>query len=177
MSLAGAIDLLYADESGFCSEGYVPYGWQFKAEQVSVPVDKSLKSRLNCFAMISRDNRCHWSSTTGTINGEWLMQYLERFSLALTRKTVLVLDCAALHRCKVIKERMAVWRKRGLWLFYLPPYSPHLNICETLWRMMKGLWIAPEDYRSVDTLHYATLSVLRAVGREVRINYQHFNSN
>lgn len=105
------------------------------------------------------------------------MEYLEAFSLTLTKKTVLVLDCAALHRCKTIKERMAVWRRRGLWLFYLPPYSPHLNICETLWRMMKGLWISPEDYGSVDALHCATVKVLMAVGKDVRINYQPFNSN
>ncbi|WP_350480487.1 transposase [Bacteroides acidifaciens] len=25
-----------------------------------------------------------------------------------------------------------------MFLFFLPPYSPHLNIAETLWRMLKG---------------------------------------
>ena len=31
-----------------------------------------------------------------------------------------------------------IWEKRGLFLFYIPPYSPHPNVVETLWRIMKG---------------------------------------
>jgi hypothetical protein len=53
MSAAREIDLYYGDESGICREGYVPYGWQFRGERVSVPSDKN-GGRLNCFAMISR---------------------------------------------------------------------------------------------------------------------------
>ena len=33
----GKIDLYYADESHVCTEGYVPYGWQFRDEDVYVP--------------------------------------------------------------------------------------------------------------------------------------------
>ncbi|WP_338045584.1 transposase [Paraprevotella xylaniphila] len=42
------------------------------------------------------------------------------------------------HRNKKIKELHPIWEKRGLFLFYLPPYSPQLNISETLWRILKG---------------------------------------
>ncbi len=127
--------------------------------------------------MISRDNRCYWAATTNSIDGKWFFEQLEHISLTLTKKTVLVLDCAALHRCKAIKERLALWRKRGLWLFYLPPYSPHLNICEILWRRIKGLWLRPEDYSSADTLHYATVSILAAVGKNATIKFQPFSAN
>lgn len=169
--------MFYGDESGFCTEGYVPYGWQFRSERVSVPSEKRPKGRLNCFAMISRDSRCHWSGTLQTIDGAWLAEYLERFSLGITKKTVLVLDCAALHRCKLIKERLAVWRRRGLWLFYLPPYSPHLNLCETLWRVAKGKWLTPQDYQHTELLHYRVTSVLNAVGTIAKINFQPYHSN
>jgi transposase len=66
-----------------------------------------------------------------------------------------------------------VWEKRGLFLFYTPPYSPHLNIAETLWRIMNGKWLRPQDYVSADTLFYATNRILAAIGKEVRINYAH----
>ncbi|MDR1645358.1 MAG: hypothetical protein LBS05_05990 [Tannerellaceae bacterium] len=36
----------------------------------------------------------------------------------------------------------------------MPPYSPHLNIAETLWRILKGKWIRPPDYVSTDNLFY-----------------------
>ncbi len=32
---------------------------------------------------------------------------------------------------------MSYWQKRGLYLLFLPAYSPHLNIAGTLWRKIK----------------------------------------
>ena len=32
LSTSGKIDLYYGDESHVCTEGYVPYGWQFPGE-------------------------------------------------------------------------------------------------------------------------------------------------
>ncbi|MDR2886686.1 MAG: transposase [Bacteroidales bacterium] len=55
-------------------------------------------------------------------------------------------------------------------IFDLPPYSPHLNIAETLWRILKGKWIRPQDYVSIDTLFYTTNSALAAVGKGLFIN-------
>jgi transposase len=66
-----------------------------------------------------------------------------------------------------------VWEKRGLFLFYIPPYSPHLNIVETLWRVMKGKWIRPQDYACPDTLFYATNRALAAIGKDLKIKYAH----
>lgn len=33
----GLIDLYYGDESHICTEGYVPYGWLFRGENVYIP--------------------------------------------------------------------------------------------------------------------------------------------
>lgn len=35
------IDLFYGDESHVCSEGYVPYGWQFPQESVHIAAQKA----------------------------------------------------------------------------------------------------------------------------------------
>jgi transposase len=176
LSTAGTIDLLYADESGVCTEGYVPYGWQFAGERVSVPATKDSK-RLNCFALINRENCCHSYSTTKKMDGAFIAERLEELSFSISKQTVVVLDCASTHRSKLIKERLPYWRKRGLWLFYLPPYSPHLNLAETLWRVMKGKWLKPEDYSSAEQLFYATAQCLKAVGKTAFINFSPFNLN
>ena len=34
----GLIDLYYGDESHICMDGYVPYGWQFRGEDVYPPL-------------------------------------------------------------------------------------------------------------------------------------------
>ena len=36
LSRRGLIDLYFDDERHFCSQGYVPRGWQFADEQVSI---------------------------------------------------------------------------------------------------------------------------------------------
>jgi len=64
---------------------------------------------------------------------------METLSAELKKLTVIVLDNARIHTSKIIKERQKLWRQRALYLFYLPRYSPHLNIVETLWRKLNYL--------------------------------------
>ena len=93
LSEQGLIDLFYGDESRVSSEGYVPYGWQFPGEDVAIAVRKGYA--LNIFGLISRSNLCHWTSTESIINGQFLVEYLDRFCLSLTKLTFLVLNNAS----------------------------------------------------------------------------------
>ena len=88
----------------------------------------------------------------------------------MRKNTFVVLDNATVHRNHKVKALRPIWEKRGLFLFYLPPYSPHLNIAETLWRILKGKWIRVQDYASTDTLFYAANRILAAVGEDLFIN-------
>lgn len=49
------IDLYYADEASVSLTPCVPYAWQFKDEEVSMPSEQG--KGINCFALLSRDNR------------------------------------------------------------------------------------------------------------------------
>jgi transposase len=62
--------------------------------------------------------------------------------------------------------------KYKLTIFFLPPYSPHLNLAETLWRILKGKWIKPQDYISKDNLFYAANSALANVGKVLYVNFK-----
>lgn len=170
-AFAGLIDLYYGDESHICTEGYVPYGWQFRDEDVHVPSERGL--RLNLFGMIDRNNRYHGFSTTENMTADKIADFLDRLSLNIRKDTFVVLDNASVHRCKLMRELRPVWEKRGLFIFFLPPYSPHLNIAETLWRILKGKWIRPVDYASTDSLLYATNRALAALGSGLEINFAH----
>lgn len=132
------ITLYYADESHTCTEGYVPYGWQLKGEDVSVPSQRV--ARLNIFGMITRDNRYEGFTTEGRMTADKVVSFLDDFSFRISKDTFVVLDNATVHRNRWIKELRPIWEKRGLFIFYLPPYSPHLNIAETHWRVLKGKW-------------------------------------
>ncbi len=171
----GLIDLLYGDETRVCSQGYVPYGWQFPGEEVCIRSQKGHK--INVFGMISRSNELHWVTTQQSIDAQFIVEQLENLSIGIERETVLVLDCARVHTAKRIQERIPYWQKRGLYLFFLPPYSPHLNLAETLWRKIKKEWINPEDYLENDALSYALNRCLATVGEKLGINFSPFNLN
>ncbi len=139
MSQQGLIDLYYGDESRVAWEPCVPYAWQFKGEPVFMP---STQGRgLNGFALLWRANQCHFETTQkcieACIDASFIVEQLEKLSFGLKRVTVVVLDIAPAHVAKQVQERRPFWQQRGLFLFYLPPYCPHLNIVEVLWRKLK----------------------------------------
>lgn len=168
----GRIDLYYADESHVCTEGYVPYGWQLHGEDVHIPSQRI--ARMNIFGMIDRGNHYEGFTTFERMTADKVLEFLDMFSFRISKQTFVVLDNASVHRCKKIMELRPVWERRGLFLFFLPPYSPHLNIAETLWRIMKGKWIRPCDYKETDTLFYAVNRALASIGDCVSIKYKHY---
>ena len=127
------------------------------------------------FGMTTRDNRYEGFTSREGITSVKVVEFLDGLSLRpRARDTVVVLDNASIHRAGIVKEMRPVWEKRGLFLFHLPPYSPHLNIAETLWRILKGKWIRPQDYESSDSLFYAADRALAALGTSLFIKHSHF---
>lgn len=172
---AAGLTLFYGDESHVCQQGYVPYGWQFPGEDVFVPAQKGF--RLNCRGLFSRDNRCHWATTSAHSTAAFVRDRLEALSLQLPGPMVIVLDNASVHTAGIIQQCRAVWERRGLYLFFLPPYSPHLNIAETVWRHLKGGWLRPTDYARPDDLAYATNRCLANFGKALTITFSPFKIN
>lgn len=129
---------------------------------------------LNCFALLNRANELLFKTTTQKIAGSFIIEQFEQLSFSIQKITVLVLDNARVHTSKKIQERRTFWQERGLFLYYLPPYSPHLNIAEVLWRKLKYEWLQPSDYTSSDTLFYTVKQALAAVGTDLTIHFSDF---
>lgn len=166
----GDIDLYFADETQISEDAYVPYGWQFKGENISI---KSAKGkRLNCFGMITRTNQFVYETTYEIVDTNFIIEQLNKFSYQVKKHTVIVMDNAKVHQSKAMKMMQPVWATRNLFVFYLPPYSPHLNIIERLWKEIKARWISVKDYGSTDQLFYATKLVLNAIGNTLKLNYK-----
>ncbi|WP_167094049.1 transposase [Massilia frigida] len=53
---------------------------------------------------------------------------------------IVVLDNANIHRGEAMKLKRRQWQRRGLYLYYLPPYSPKLNRIDILWKQAKYFW-------------------------------------
>ncbi len=173
LSENGWLDLYYGDESGVSLEPCVPYGWQFSDEQVSMPSAKG--AGINCFGLFTRSNKSVIATSENSIKAEFVIEQLERLSFSIKRITVVVLDNARIHTGRKMRERIEYWQRRGLFIFYLPTYSPHLNIAETLWRKLKYEWLAASDYQDGQRLRYSVRQILNEFGKSLRINFSEFN--
>ena len=78
--------------------------------------------------------------------------------------TVLVLDNAPIHTSAAFQARPGEGESKGLYRFFLPKYSPHLNRIETLWKLMKCHWLQADDYLSFEQLQKALTQMLTEVG-------------
>ena len=175
LSESGEIDLYYGDEAGVSLEPNVPYGWQFADEEVSMPSEKG--AGINCFGLLTRSNNNWTAVSEKPIDAAFVVEQLERFSFSITKLTIVVLDNARIHTGKKMRERIKSWQHRGLFIFYLPTYSPHLNIAETLWRKLKYEWLSAADYESKGHLQYAVRQALSAFGKSLKIRFSDFKLN
>ncbi len=113
-------------------------------------------------------------TTEQAITADYIATQLDRLSLSICKPTVVVLDNARVHTAQSVKKCLDIWQNRGLYLFYLPPYSPHLNIIERLWKELKARWLRAEDYQTADKLFYAVYLALAAVGTHLFIRFSDF---
>ena len=96
----------------------MPYGWQFRGEDVCIPSERGL--RLNIFGMIDRRNRYEGFTTTENMTADKVADFLDRMSLRISRRIFVVLDNASVHRCRLMRELRSLWEKRGAVPFLSP---------------------------------------------------------
>lgn len=166
---AGEIDLRYVDESGFCLEPYVPYAWQEKGEQIRVNSQRS--KRLNVFGILNRRQELEVFLFEGSINSDVVIGCIDLYSDRLEKETVLVVDNASIHTSNAFLAKQEEWKEKGLTIFFLPTYSPQLNIIEILWRFIKYHWLEIDAYKSWGSLVNAVENILIKFGSEYIINF------
>lgn len=89
---------------------------------------------------------------------------MDDFVDGVKKKTVIVLDNAPWHKSEKMDSKKKEWKDKGVELFFLPPYCPHLNMIETLWRKMKHEWLRPQDFNSKEAMHTRIAEILDNYG-------------
>jgi len=165
----GMIDLLFADETGFNLVPYIPYGWQPIGEQITV---RSAKDHVcNLLGLLSRKGTLKVWSTAQSINSDFVIECLDELAEHLKRPTVIVIDNAPWHVSAKVKGREKQWNEKDLYLFFLPTYSPHLNLIELFWRKIKYEWLKAEHYLSAKQLKEALYYIIKKYDDEFSINF------
>ena len=161
--------VFYGDESGFCLSPVVPYLWQPKGKTVRLPA-KAHSRRLNVLGFLSRKNCLYFFEAQETMTAQFVIESIETLLPQLSGPTVLVLDNASVHRSKLVQAKRREWKRKGLRLVFLPPYCPHLNLIEALWRQTKYRWLDCEAYRNFETLCRSVTDILAQVGTKYRLS-------
>src|SRR5438445_454536 len=83
---------------------------------------------------MNRNNDVHAYMFEQSIHTGVVIGCFDAFCQTITQKTVVVMDNASIHRSEEFADRIPYWKKQGLIIKYLPPYSPELNLIEILWQ-------------------------------------------
>jgi hypothetical protein len=127
-----------------------------------VPFENPCGRRVNVLAAYRPGPRprLDWWSAARTWTSADLVAFLQELPASGVPRVV-VLDNAGLHTSKVVKAARPGLAKLGIYLYYLPPYSPELNRVEAVFRQVK--------YQRMPTRSFAELGPLRvAVEKAMR---------
>ena len=165
----GIIDLRYFDESGFCLVPYVPYAWQESGETIAI--ESTPSRRLNVLGFMNKQQELEAYTFEGTVDSDVVIGCFDQFCETMQGPTVVVMDNASIHTSEAFQEEIPKWEKKGLEIFYLPEYSPELNLIEILWRFMKYEWIEFWAYTSFAHLVQYVEEVIKNFGEKYKINF------
>jgi len=166
----GKIDLCYFDETGLNMNPNVPYAWQLKGSTALLPSERT--KGITILGILNPLTSTFWGNRyEGAANAQCVIQTLDEFSKNISKKTILVLDNATIHKAKVVKQQEKIWKQRGLYLQFIPAYCPELNLIEILWKRLKHSWLQVKHYQSMDSLVQAAHHILANYGKHYSISF------
>jgi transposase len=166
---SGYIDLYFGDESHFGLTPNVPYAWQTKENQILLPAAKG--KFLNVVGLMSRKNDLFYEVLETTFNSDRLISFMDRFALQINKKTIVILDNSPIHKSKKFINKLEQWKEKDLLIYFLPPYSPELNLIEILWRRIKYYWLPFNSYLCFQNLKKRLSYVLNNFGNKYDIKF------
>ena len=158
------VDLVYFDESGFSLSAVVGYAWQRVGQRLEIPISGGTRQSVQVLGFEHSDGRIRAYLHRGTVTGSTVVMAIKDFLKAVRSTTVLILDNASPHTCKLVKQCAEEWAQRRLILYFLPPYSPELNEIEHVWHKLKYQFLPPTAWETIDKLAVDLKAALLKLG-------------
>lgn len=164
------IDLYFFDEAGFSMTPAVPYGWQEVGETIGIPASKG--PAVQALGFMAPDCQLAPYCVEGTVDSQIVIRVFDDFAEHIERPTVVVLDNAPVHTSRAFKSRIPEWAAQGLELYFLPGYSPELNLIERLWKAIKYRWLDLDAYTSLERMKQRLNEVLCRIGDSLKLDFE-----
>lgn len=134
-ALKGEVTLLFLDASHFVMGcDFLGYLYGKTRKFIRTWSGRKRYNVLGAIDFISK--KVHTVTNESYITATEVCEMLKKLHTQYTSTEIhLVLDNARYQKCKVVQETAV---KLGIYLEYIPPYSPNLNLIERLWKFVKG---------------------------------------
>jgi putative transposase len=169
-AVAGSIALYYLDECGFAPTLPVGSSWCLPGRRKLVRYEAPQGRRVNALAAYrpyGRSPRLDVFTAERTWNSHDLIGFLKALPWSKCPRVV-VLDNAGLHTSKVIREARRELSSKGIYLYFLPPYSPELNRIEPVFRQVKHQEIPQRSHKTRAGLREAVETGFANYARKLR---------
>ena len=166
---SGYIDLYFGDQSHFGLSPNVPYAWQTMDNPILLPAAKG--KYQNVVGLMTRKNKLYFETLETTFNSDRIISFMNRFVEQAVKKTIVILDNSPIHKSKKFMAKIEQWKEKDVLIYFLPPYSPELNLIEILWRRIKYKWLDFDAYKSFENLKEKLNFVLTNFGTKYDIKF------
>jgi transposase len=110
--------------------------WAPMARTPTVPTNGQ-RFGLNMLSAVAAHGHFHFMVHEGRATAEVFVDFLERLLHDADRPAFLIVDAPSIHKARIVREFVEEQNGR-LKLFFLPPYSSHLNPDEQVWGNVKA---------------------------------------
>lgn len=151
-----SIQLWCEDEVHFQRHSTLTRMWSQKGQQPRV-LSASTRQKVGYFGALNLKTGCLFTQEAATFNAQTFGDFLRHLLQRTRGKFLLILDNAAWHRARDLKDLFFRNRHRLVRIF-LPPYSPELNPIERVWRITRRQVTHNRYFESTDQLGTALTS-------------------
>jgi putative transposase len=167
---AGELRLCYLDECGFSPSLPISYSWSLPGQRKRVPYEYPQGRRVNALALYEPygpEPGLDAAAFERALKSEDLLEYLGALAVVAAPRVV-VLDNASLHISRAVKARRPELARSGIYLYYLPAYSPELNEIEPVFKQVKHHEMPVRSHKSKAELREAVVQGFTDYGDSVR---------
>ncbi|SCU83825.1 transposase [Cupriavidus necator] len=154
--------IYFVDEAGIRSDYHTGTTWAPRGQTPVVGVT-GRRFSLNMISAVSPRGEFRFMVHDGSVNTTVFVEFLKRLMIGATKPVFVVVDGHPVHRSKPVKTYVESQQDR-LKLFYLPPYSPHLNPDEQVWAHVKRQ-VSKRLVQGKNEMKKLALSALRRIQR------------
>ena len=155
-----------------------------KGQQKRIVQCRRRGRRINIVGFWQPQKRFDYALMVGTLTSKTFLKLMDwQAAQAQTQFqttgqiTVIVLDNASVHKSHLTTAATKRWQTQGLFLFFLPPYSPQMNRIEDEWLHLKRDELASRVFEDEVDLAHAIMTGIETRGQRGEYIVERFMFN